>query len=316
MRNLKAAKAVTAALSKIRASAIELLLFGLVLIWGLNFVAMKWALQEMLPLAFSAVRYSLAASLFLAILLARDGWQPISKKDTLKLLGLGLLGNTFSQAPMIIGLDLTTSGNSALLLATIPVWAALIAFVMRIESLNGWIWSGIGLSFLGVALVTLGGERTFVLNNASEASSAIIGNLLTLIAAASWAGFTVLSKKLLTRYSPLRLNALAMLAGALGLWLFAIPEARAQDWAHISLPVWLIILLSAVLALVVGYLIWAMGIEKIGAARTAAFNNLVPVVTFIAAYFALGEPISWLQGLGGAIVLFGVQLTMRKEMSA
>ncbi len=304
------------ALSKIHFSAIELMLFLLVLIWGLNFVAMKWALREMLPLAFSTVRYSLATALFWAILFAREGWQPVSKKDALKLLGLGLLGNTFFQAPMIIGLDLTTSGNSALLLATIPVWGALIAVIMRIESLNRWIWSGIGLSFLGMVLVTLGSERAFALNNASDATSTLIGNLLTLIAAASWAGFTVFSKNLLKRYSPLRLNALTMLPGALGLWLFAIPDVTTQDWTAISWQVWLIVPFSAVLALVVGYIIWAMGVKQIGAARTAAFNNLVPVVTFISAYFTLGEPVSWLQGLGGAIVLVGVQLTMRKEASA
>jgi len=296
---------------KIRVSAIELLLFLLVLVWGLNFVAMKWALKEMLPLAFSAVRYSIATALFLVIFLAREGWQPISKKDALKLLGLGLLGNTFFQAPMIIGLDLTTSGNSALLLATIPVWAALIAFAMGIERLNRWIWGGIGLSFIGVALVTLGDHHDSALNDSQ--SSTALGNLLTLLSAASWAGFTVFSKNLLKRYSPLRLNALAMLPGALGLWLFAIPDVPAQDWTAISWQVWLIILFSAMLALVVGYMIWAMGVKQIGAARTAVFNNLVPVVTFIGAYFALGEPISWLRGMGGVIVLIGVQMTLRNN---
>lgn len=301
------------ACAKIRFSAIELLLFVLVIIWGLNFVAMKWALKEMLPLAFSAVRYSLATLFFLAILLACEGWQPVAKKDALKLLGLGLLGNTFFQVPMILGLDLTTSGNSALLLATIPVWAALIAVALRIESLTKWIWSGIGLSLIGVALVTLGSGQKFALNNPGGATLIILGNLLMLLAAASWAGYTVFSKDLLKRYSPLRLSALAMLPGALGLWLFAIPEARAQDWTYISWQVWLIILFSAVLALVVGYIIWATAVRQIGAARTAAFNNLVPVVTFIGAYFALGEPISWLQGLGGVMVLIGVRLTMRNN---
>lgn len=286
-------------------SAVDAALLFVVFIWGTNFVVMKQAFSELSPWAFNAVRLTLATGLLLGVLRLREGWPALAPQDVLKLIGLGVLGNTFYQIPFVVGLNLTTAGNSALILATIPVWSALLARALGWERITPRMWLGIALSFVGVALVTVASPNGFSLRSAG-----FLGDLLTLLAAACWAGYTVLSKDLLKRYSPLQVSALALLPGVLALWIPSLPYALGTDWLRVPLWTWLTLLYSAVFPIAVAYVIWAAGVQRVGAARTAVYNNLVPVVTFVLAYFAFRQPIAPLQLVGGAVVLLGVWLTV------
>jgi drug/metabolite transporter (DMT)-like permease len=291
-----------------RFTGVDAALLLVVLIWGSNFVVMKITFDALHPFAFNVVRLSLAAVILILALWWKEGWQSIPKRDWLKLIGLGLLGNTFYQIPFVAGLNLTTAGNSALLIATIPVWSALLARVLGWERITPRMWLGIFLSFLGVILVTVASPNGFSLN-----SSGFLGDLLTLVAAVCWAGYTVFSKDLLKRYSPLRVSTLALLPGVTGLWLVSLPSVLQTDWSALSPGVWTAVLYSGVFPIAVAYVIWATGVQRAGAARTAVYNNLVPVVTFLLAYLVLSQPMAPLQLLGGAVVLVGVWLTVRSD---
>lgn len=282
------------------------LLLLMVCIWAVNFSLVKWALSEMTPLAFNSVRFTLAAGLILVLLLLKEGWQPVPAVDILKLFGLGLLGNSMFQLLFIEGLARTTAGNSSLFLSTSPIWTALLAVSLGKERLTGATWGGIGLATTGVILVTVGSGQEFTLSGAVT-----VGNVLVLLSAFSWTLYSVLSKDLLKRYSPLRLTALAMVTGSVALWLFAIPAVIKQNWSAVSWRAWGVIIYSGALSIVAAYIIWAVGVKRIGPARTANFGNLNPILTFVVAYFMLGEPVTWLQGLGALAVLLGVSVTIR-----
>jgi len=279
-----------------------------VFIWGANFVVMKIVFAHINPLAFNAVRMSLAALVLLGFLLIREGWQPLPRRDWLKLVALGLLGNMLYQIPFTLGLRLTTPENSSLLIATIPVWSALLVAALGWERVTRRIWAGIILSFMGVVFVTLASpsSRGFSLDNAG-----LWGDLLTLGAAACWAGYTAFSKEMLQRYSPLRVSTLALVTGVSGLWVVSLPAVVTADWGDAPLWIWGAALYSGLFPIALAYVIWAAGVKRVGAARTAIYNNLVPVVTFLIAYFALQQPVAPLQLLGGAVVLAGVWLTVR-----
>jgi len=292
-----------------RLTAIDFALLVVVFIWGANFVVMKGVFNEngLAPLAFNAIRLTLAAILLLLILFAKEGWQSLPRRDWLELAGLGILGNALYQIPFILGLELTTPENSSLLIATIPVWAALLARILGWERISGRIWTGIFLSFAGVLLVTLSAsQQPHTLNRTS-----VWGDLLTLVAAICWSGYTVLSKDVLIKYSPLRVSALTLCVGVLGLWIVAWPSVLATQWQSISSWDWAAIVYSGALSIALCYVIWAAGVKYVGAARTAVYNNLVPVVTFMASYVAFQQPIAHLQIVGGAVVLAGVWLTVR-----
>jgi drug/metabolite transporter (DMT)-like permease len=292
------------------ARTVELLLVLVVCIWGTNFILMKGVFGEISPLAFNAVRMTIAA-LALGLLWAwrERGRLGMPARDWLRLWMLGLLGNGLYQMLFVIGLDLTTSGVSALLISTIPLWTALLAVLLRLERITAKTWLGIVIAFAGIVLVTLGTPARDH-NHQMLAKDPLLGNALTLLAALCWAGYTVLQKSVLERYSPLRISALGLLLGGPALWAFAFWEVRQQDWGTVSWEAWGIIFYAGLISIALAYLIWSWGVQRLGSARTAIFNNLVPVLTFALAFFFLGEPLTLLQIAGGAVVLLGVSQTI------
>lgn len=286
----------------------ELLLGLVVCIWGANFIVMKSVFREFPPLAFNAVRMTLAALVLGALWMLCEREKKMPWHDWLKLWGVGLLGNALYQILFVIGLNLTTSGISSLLIGTIPIWAALFARALGWEKVTTRTWLGIFMAFMGIALVTLGSASsggTFV-------QTALVGNGLTLLAAICWAGYTVLSKRLLERYSALRVSAVGLLLGVWGLWPFAVADLLALSWRSVSPFVWGSLFYTSCFSIALAYLIWSYSIQRLGAARTAIFNNVVPVVTFALAFIVLHEPITWLQIVGSAIVLTGVWQAAKK----
>jgi drug/metabolite transporter (DMT)-like permease len=292
--------------SRTRFSSIDLLMLLTVLIWGLNFTVIKIALQSFSPLAFNAVRFSLATLVLLFMMRLRGESFGLSRRDLVGVVLLGLAGHTLYQMVFIRGLANTTPGNTSLLMATSPIFVVLYAHVLGVERGNRLVWAGILVSFAGVLLLILGGANGLVLDRASTT-----GDLLVLAASMLWAVYTVGSKPLLARHSPLKLTALAMLAGAPLLVLFSLPDLRQQNWAAVPPMQWLGLVYSALLSVVVGYLIWGTGVQRVGSARTAIYSNLTPVVAIFVAWLVLGDRLTLLQWLGAAVVIGGLLLTRR-----
>jgi drug/metabolite transporter (DMT)-like permease len=291
--------------------AIDLALLGMAFIWGINFTVVKAALAELSPLAFNALRFSIASLLTLAALwlVERDvRWAP---GDGWRFLGLGLVGNAVYQFLFINGLNRTTSGNGSLILATIPIFVPLIGTLLRIERISVRAWVGICLSCAGIALIVLGSGKEVGL-----ASEMTVGNLMILAAATLWASYTVLSRPLLTRYSPLKVTALAMFAGTPFIVLYAIPGLRAQNWDAVSWQGWGGLAFSSILAIALAYVVWNLGVSRVGGARTAVYNNLTPVVAALTGWLFLREAITlWVIG-GAALIFAGIYLTRTGQLRA
>ena len=134
-----------------------------VMIWGLNFVAVKLVLREFLPMAFIGLRFTMATVVMWLFLWQRtrglnSSESPgVLRRDVLSIIGLGLLGNTLYQLLFVYGMTLTTAANSSLLLATAPIWVAVLGYLLHIERISRVTWYGILLSFCGILILILGG---------------------------------------------------------------------------------------------------------------------------------------------------------------
>jgi drug/metabolite transporter (DMT)-like permease len=280
-----------------------------VLIWGINFTAVKVALNSMAPLAFNGVRFALATVvtfIVLAIQSRRSGdWSPLRApvRDAGRIILLGLAGHGIYQVLFANGLARTAPGNASLIMGTSPIWVALLGYLLGVERINRIMAAGIALSFAGITLLITGG------GNVSLGSSSIAGDIMILGCAMLWAVYTVASKPLLGRYSPLELTAWSMLAGTIPLVMVSIPQLRAQDWSAVPPVAWGALLYSAVFSVTVGYVIWSVSVQRVGNARTAVYSNLTPVIAILVAWVTLGETLAALQLLGGAIVLAGLMVT-------
>jgi drug/metabolite transporter (DMT)-like permease len=285
---------------------IDLMLLAMILIWGINFAVVKAALAEMTPLSFNSLRFLLASALTLLSLRLTEGDMGFARGDWWRFLGLGLIGNTCYQLLFINGINHTTAGNSALLLATTPIFVSLIGAAFGIERVGKLAWVGVFLSLAGIFMVIVGSGKELGL-----AKETISGDILVLIGAAAWSVYTVLSKPMLSRYSALKLTALAMAAGTPFIVLFSIPQLLAQDWAVVSWRGWLGLFFSGSMAIALAYIIWNSGVSKVGGARTAVYSNLSPVIAAIFAWLTLGEAITIFMVVGAAMIFLGIYLTRR-----
>ena len=281
-------------------------LFCIAFIWALNFSVIKASLEEIDPYSFNAIRFILAAVFMWCVVAWRKKWFKIPKKDFATLLLLGLVGNLVYQWLFIVGIDLTLSANAAVMLGTIPIWIAIISHFMKLERMNFLKTAGVVLAFIGVAAIIAGGE-----NPISFASDTFRGDIIIVIAAVTWAVYTIQSKKILDRYTPLQFSALMTTAGAVFLSLLAIHSHAQTEWSTVSLAAYSGMVYSGLLAIGVAYLIWNNGLVKVGAVRTSMYQNLVPVLGLIFGVVLLNESLDLLQYTGSAIVISGIILTRK-----
>lgn len=282
----------------------DALLIVTAVIWGVNVVLVKVSLTELGPLPFNSLRFLLAGGLSWLLLRITEPKSRVNRKDIPTLIGLGLLGHSLYQVLFISGINLSTAGNTSLLLATSPIWVAVLSSVFGTERLLPRAWGGILLSFSGICLVTIGGGK-----HISFASGASLGDLMILFGTFVFAVYTIRSKPLLGRYSPLQFSTYTMIPGAAGLLVASAPSLLKQDFSVVSLPAWGGLLYSGVFAIVIGYYVWNNGVQKLGAARTAVYSNLSPIVAMIAGVAILHERISLPQLAGAALIVSGLYIT-------
>jgi drug/metabolite transporter (DMT)-like permease len=189
-----------------------------------------------------------------------------------------------------------------------PIFVALLSTVLGVEKVGRRIWYGVVISFIGIFLIVQGTGRTLTITDQS-----LIGDLLTLAGTICWATYTVLSKPLLQRYTPLKLTTITMAMGTLPLVLVSIPSLNEQNWGSVSLQGWLCLAYSFCLAIAIGYVIWYTGVSRIGSARTALYENLITVIAVAVAWIFLSEKMTLLQILGAVLVLASLYLARRNS---
>jgi drug/metabolite transporter (DMT)-like permease len=281
----------------------DVLMLSAILFWAVNFSFVKIALRELSPLGFNGLRLLLASvALVLIIVLSSENLK-VDKKTFWKLLILGLLGNTAYQMFFIHGIDLTTASNSAIIIAMTPLYIALLSSLMKHEKVLPAAWVGILFSFFGFYLVISGRLGTFQFS-----SQSVRGDLLIFAGSICWALYTVFSKPLLSRMSPLKLTALTMVFGTVFYLPFCIKDISHIPYSTVSFKAWGSLFYSGLFALVICYVIWYASVQRVGNTKTAIYDYLIPVFTVIFAYFFLDERITIQQAVGALIIFVGVYL--------
>lgn len=271
-------------------------MMALVAIWGVNFPIIKGALKELPPLVFNGLRFLIAGALLVLMLRRLEGMRPLARADLPGLVLLGLLGHAGYQSLFMAGLARTTAGHSSLIIAMVPLFVGVIGVALGFERPSLWMWVGLVVALAGTFILLRGGGPL------SLSTGTLTGDLLTLAAATCWAGYTVLSRPFLARFSPLRLATLTLLLGLPVIAASAAPGLARLHWRAVSAGSWAALAYSAVFAVAIAYTIWYTSVQAIGSARTAAFSNLIPIVALLSARALLDEPVGPAQMAGGAVV--------------
>lgn len=282
-------------------------LMAVVLFWAFNITVVKMSMTEMAPLAFNSLRFAGAAVLLLALTRWIEGSIRIDKGDMPRMLALGLIGHAFYQLCFILGLHRTTASATALIFGSTPIVIGLMSRLAGHERIPIGSAAGAILAFTGVYFIGRGGASAAP--GEAMTGSTVVGNALVMAAVVWWALYTVLSKKLLERYSPLRVTAVSLSIGTLFLIPVAVPDLTAQRWDAISARTWLGLVYSMVFALVISYVIWYRSVKKVGSLKTAIYSNMVPVAGALFGFIFLGERLTAGLGVGAACILGGILLT-------
>ena len=281
----------------------ELLLWGVVLLWGANYTVGKWGMLSFDPLSFTVLRFLGATPLLFLLLYILEKDIRVARTDLRELAFLGLCGVAAYQTLFTATVKYASATNAALLIAMSPVFTALFSWLTGQERLgrNGKL--GSLLAFIGVLLIILFGTHQL-----ATGESAWFGNLVGIMASAMWGLYPVLSRRMFQKYSGLKTTTYAALFGTVFLLAIGLPGLTTIAWSSIQAKAWGSLGYAIGPVTAYGLVVWNQGISKIGANRVMAYMYSIPVVAAITAATVLGERIEILQGVGALIIFLGITL--------
>lgn len=292
--------------TKLSKKKIDYFLLLISFVWAANYPIIKYGISGLNIFVFNAIRFIIATIVLACIFVIKERWIKIPRSDWFKFIGIGLLANVLYQLAFIIGVKMTTAGNAAVILSTSPLWTSVIqskVYKYKIELIT---YSGLSISLIGITFIIIGSGK-----HIDFGSNALIGDVICLAAAIFWSLQTNLQKPILTKYPPLQLTLIMTFVGAIGLSCFALPHALNLEFTNIKFSYYLAGIISGVFAIAISNLLWSYGIKKIGAGRTANYQNLVPILAIVISYFTLNENILPIQIIGAIITIYGVYLARK-----
>jgi len=278
--------------------------------WAGAFVAGKLSAQEFPAVSLTFFRFLIALPFIFLILirLQPSAWKP-TRKQWPPLILLGIAGTFFYHILFFSSLKYTSAINSSLIGSSLPMVTTFISVLFFQEKMSLVRLAGVLLAFSGVILTITNGDRQVLANLSFNT-----GDLIMFLAICCWALYMALSRKFMQDYrlSPIMLTAYTFLVCTLASAVFVPWEGPAAYLPGTTLKGWLAVIYMAIFPSVLGYLIQSMAVEKIGAARTSIFVNLVPVFTIILAMVILGEEPGLFKLFSTLIIISGVYITSQR----
>lgn len=278
-----------------------------VIVWGASFIATKVALQDISPVSVVWLRFSMGVLILGAAVAMRRQFALPKRSEWAYFALLGFLGITFHQWLQSNGLQTSEAGTTAWIVATTPVFMALLGRVVLKERL-GWLKiTGIFLAFAGVLLVVSKGD----LSSVSVGRFGAPGDRLILVSAVNWAVFSVLSRRGLKSYPAGLMMFYVMSLGWLFTSLLFFAGGNTAEISNLTFNGWLGIAFLGIFCSGLAYIAWYDALQALSAAQTGVFLYIEPLVAVVVAFFVLGEPVTVISLIGGGVILLGVWLVNR-----
>jgi drug/metabolite transporter (DMT)-like permease len=249
-----------------------------------------------------------AVPIFFAAAMATDRRIP-PKRDLLVLSLLGLLGVFANQLLYIEGLTHTTATNAGILMASMPVFTAAAATVLRVEKVRGLALVGIALA-VGGALVMLDVSRLEVHGDKA------FGNLLILSNCLAYALYVVVQRNIVHRMPPFSVAAWAYLFGGISVALVTTPALLAADLSTVPPRVWWTVVYIVLVPTTLNYALIAWSIRWSSPALVATYTTLQPVAAAVLAAIFLGESAGIREVLGFVLIIAGLFAVTRRTPAA
>ncbi len=276
------------------------------LFWGMSFIWSSILLRYYQPVTIIFIRLFLSAG-FLFLIIRFSGKQEKVLRKDFPWIFLSALFNPFLYfLGENYGLKYSTPIISSAIIATIPVFSPIIAYLVLREKLSIVNIEGIFISFIGVLVMLIAPNFRF--------SSDIRGILFLFGAVITALFYSVLLRRLTVQYSALTLIAYQNLIGIfLFLPLFLMFEMRTAFAINVNAEIVSSFILLAVFASSISFVFFAHSVKLLGVSKSNIFSNLIPVFTAFFSYLLLSEVITPQKIAGICLVIGGVYLSERNK---
>ena len=278
---------------------------GAASIWGGMYVVSKVVLDVIPPFALVSLRLILGA-LTLALVLLIRGFPPISRRQALEVLGVGLVGYGISLSLQFLGTKLSTAANGSLVTSATPAFVLVFASLVLKEKITWLRLAALLLATLGVIAVI--DPRSAQLN-----PDLFLGNLALIGAAVTWALYSVLVRKTTRDVNVLLFSLIAFLGGLpvsvpAGAW-----ELQTMGVGELSLGIVGGVLFLGIISTALAMVLWNTAFAFVDASLASLTFFAQPVVGTLLGWLFLGERITPLFLLGGLLIGLGLVVASRER---
>ncbi|MFI5368515.1 MAG: DMT family transporter [Spirochaetia bacterium] len=280
---------------KTRASStIVLALVIALILWASAFAAIRVGLRGFGPGQLALLRFSIASVALLIYSLATR--QPLpSGRDLPVMILLGFLGFFVYHVGLNAGETAVPAGAASFIIASVPVFSTLLAVIFLRERLTLLGWTGVVISFSGVALISLGSGAGLRFEPAA---------LFIVLAAIGESVYFVLQKPYLARSTGLQLTTYTIWTGTVCMLVFLPGLVRQVQVAPLGAT--LAVVYLGIFPAAIGYVLWSYALSRSDVSRVTSTLNLSPILSLLIAFLWLGEVPTVPSLVGGLITIAGV----------
>lgn len=270
-----------------------------------SYVALSKPLAAAIPVFLLAwLRFGIGGLAMLHWLRKPFNELPMSSQTKRLLFLESFLGNFLFSICMLFGVSMTSAVSAGVIMAAIPAVVALLSWAFLRERVGLRVWGAVACAAGGIALLAFAKPA----NDAPDASSHWLGNLLVFGAVLCEASYAVIGKKLTGALAPRRITSLInawgfALVSPFGLW-----QALHFDFSGLQSPTWLLLLFYSLAASVWTVWLWMTGLKVVPASQGGVFTVMLPVAAAAVGVAVLGEPFTGVQAMAFALALAGVVL--------
>ena len=265
-------------------------------LWASGFAGIRAGLAGYTPEHLAVLRFLVASATMLIYAMVARTAMP-RRKDIPFLLATGIISIAWYHLALNKGEQTVSAGASSMLVASAPMFTALLAHLFTGERLHARGWAGIFVAFCGVGLIALGEGGGLRFST---------GAWLVLSSALATGISVILQKKYVARYSAAEFSCHLVWAGTL--FLLPFGGGLLHEMSRAPLGATLAVVYIGVFPAALAYVGWGYALARIPASNAASYLYTVPVFSIFIAWVWLREVPHGLSLLGGVFALGGVLL--------
>jgi len=279
---------------------------GAMFFWAITFVWYKIAYETYRPYEVIFFRLLLASIILFGIMAIGRKWQKIERGDLWRLMIVAFFEPFLYFNGEGNAMQYVSSSFASIVIATIPIFAALGAWLLLKERLSIWVIMGVIVSCMGVVIMSFG---------SGELRATMIGMMFLGLAIFGAVGYGLMVRPLTLKYSTLTIVAYQSIFGAI----YFLPMFLIVDGSHFmsvehSLRGIYTIVAMSLCATIGAFVLFTDVIRSLGVAKSNIFTNLIPVFTVVLAFFILGDAIGIRTIIGLLLTLIGLLLSQYADL--